>query len=115
MGNLEQVLERDVARNKVTRTASKAKAESETDEDDVPEDDEADALEPSPYTFLDQAYEDDADDDLMDLGVALGKMRIGERIGGYVRPHLAQEVSNEHGRPHARVCLICGILAQPVP
>ena len=44
---------------------------------------------------LDLNYEDDADgaDDIIDLGIQVGKMRITERIGGLNRPRIAEEVS----------------------
>lgn len=37
-------------------------------------DDEKD-LEPTPLAVMDAAYDDDADDDMLDLGVKMGKMR----------------------------------------
>ncbi|PNS21881.1 hypothetical protein CAC42_479 [Sphaceloma murrayae] len=90
MGTLEQTLERDVARKDKINT----KIEIESDEDDVPEFEDEKDLEPTPFASLDQVYEDDADDDLMDLGVQLGKMRVSERIGGFVRPKMAEELNN---------------------
>ena len=95
MGTLEQVLERDVARGSQTKDRSRrasAATDSEDDDEDSGREDERD-LEPSHLTVFDQVYEDDADDDLMDLGVQLGKMRVSERIGGFVRPRMAEEVS----------------------
>lgn len=43
----------------------------------------------------DAAYEeiDGDDDEFLDLGVSLGKMRINERLGGFFRPRISQEVS----------------------
>lgn len=42
---------------------------------------------------MDAAYEvDGEDDDLLDLGIQLGKMRITERIGGFFRPKISEEV-----------------------
>lgn len=50
-------------------------------------------LEPSPLASVDAAYEVDGDDDdLLDLGIQMGKMRITERIGGFFRPKISQEV-----------------------
>jgi hypothetical protein len=40
----------------------------------------------------DAMYDDDADDELMDLGIQLGRMRITERIGGFFRPKMSEEV-----------------------
>ena len=89
------MLERDVARGSQTKDRSRrasAATDSEDDDEDSGREDERD-LEPSHLTVFDQVYEDDADDDLMDLGVQLGKMRVSERIGGFVRPRMAEEVS----------------------
>jgi hypothetical protein len=50
---------------------------------------------------LDLTYEDDADgaDDMIDLGIQIGKMRITERIGGLSRPRISEEVSDRwHNR-----------------
>jgi hypothetical protein len=51
-------------------------------------------LEPTPLAVQDAAYADDADDDVEDLGFRVGRMRMGERIGGLYRPRLADEVCN---------------------
>ncbi|KAF2224479.1 fungal-specific transcription factor domain-containing protein, partial [Elsinoe ampelina] len=96
MGNLEQSLERDVARKNSTDKV-KPKVEIDSDEDDLPEFEDEKDLEPTPLASLDQVYEDDADDDLMDLGVQLGKMRVSERIGGFVRPKMAEERGGSSG------------------
>jgi hypothetical protein len=99
MGSLERTLEEDVAKKQ--RNSRKSASHSlvllpgqgdgeSSDEQSAPED-ELD-LEPSHLASEDAAYYDDADDELMDLGVIFGKMRITERIGGFVRPKFAQEV-----------------------
>jgi hypothetical protein len=51
-------------------------------------------LEPTPMIAADLTYEDDADgpEDIMDLGIRIGKMRITEKIGGMNRPRLSEEV-----------------------
>lgn len=49
-------------------------------------------LEPTRLAFADVAYDDDGEDLGDDLGVRFGRMRITERIGGYARPRLADEV-----------------------
>lgn len=51
-------------------------------------------LEPTPLTALDNVYEDNEDDELVDLGVQMGKMRISERIGGWIRPKLVEELTD---------------------
>jgi hypothetical protein len=40
----------------------------------------------------DAAYGDEVDDDIEDLGFRIGRMRLGERIGGQYRPRIADEV-----------------------
>ncbi|KAH9829770.1 bikaverin cluster transcription factor bik5-like [Teratosphaeria destructans] len=52
------------------------------------------ALEPTPLAALDNVYEDGGDDELMDLGVQMGKMRISERVGGWIRPKLVDELND---------------------
>ena len=87
MGSLERVLEQDVARQhgKLTFTST-SKSERRTSADlpggedsssdneaAVPEDEKG--LEATPLAVIDAAYEDDANDDILDLGVRVGKMR----------------------------------------
>ena len=63
-------------------------------EEDGGGDGDEDVLEPTPLAALDNTYEDGGDDELMDLGVQMGKMRISERIGGWVRPKLVDELND---------------------
>ena len=42
--------------------------------------------------FREDENDGNDDDDLLDLGIQLGKMRITERIGGFFRPKISQEV-----------------------
>lgn len=50
-------------------------------------------LAPSPFVSVDAVYEDDADDDdRLDLGYKIGRMRITDRIGGFSRPKVADEL-----------------------
>ncbi|KAB8664813.1 hypothetical protein FH972_026238 [Carpinus fangiana] len=53
---------------------------------------EDDNQQPSALAVEDVAYEEDADD-LLDLGVQLGRMRVSERIGSFVRPALLEEIA----------------------
>lgn len=102
MDILEKTLEREVAAQSqkahlgggnVTRlTAEHIKAQ-EDDEDDEANEDE-DNLEPTPLATQDNVYEDNNDDELMDLGVQLGKLRVSERIGGWIRPKLVDEITD---------------------
>lgn len=96
MGSLERVLEQDVAR-KGDRTGTRNDEVPVKEEDGedldfllIPEDERD--LEGSPLAVGDAAYDDDADDDLMDLGVRMGKIRLTERVGGFVRPKIGEEV-----------------------
>ncbi|KAI9738797.1 MAG: hypothetical protein M1834_008304 [Cirrosporium novae-zelandiae] len=95
MGSLERVLEHDVARKNDNMAREKAPAlfgqEQESDNVLVP-DDEKD-LDPTPLSVIDAAYGDGADDDLLDLGIKLGKLRLNERIGGYFRPKIHEELT----------------------
>lgn len=88
LGHLEESLGRDVA-----RAPSEGNPDSDDDEDAQEPDDE-ESLEPTPLAMFDQCYDEDADDELMDLGIQLGKMRFSDRVGGLFRPKMAAEVSN---------------------
>ena len=107
MGSLERGLEKDIAKkhlgvgkssdgNSFTEDGGQGSAvgaEREKEEGKEEEDEEDhEGLEPSPLVTTDAAYEENPDDDLVDLGVQLGKMRITDRIGGLFRPKFADEV-----------------------
>ncbi|GAB7363270.1 hypothetical protein MBLNU230_g3551t1 [Neophaeotheca triangularis] len=106
MGTLEKTLERDVAKkpsNKpyvpgaVARGSSMlSEVKDESSEEEAGEADDLGFLEPTPLVGHDTIYQhgDDADDELMDLGVQMGRMRITERVGGMVRPQLVQELND---------------------
>lgn len=49
-------------------------------------------LEPTPLAIPDAAYAEADSEDLNDLGVALGRIRLGERVGGLFRPRVGDEV-----------------------
>ncbi|KAJ5113194.1 hypothetical protein N7456_001728 [Penicillium angulare] len=49
-------------------------------------------LQPTPLAVQDAAYADNVDDDVEDLGFRIGRMRLGERIGGLYRPRIADEI-----------------------
>lgn len=87
MGSLERVLEQDVAK-RVHRSRN-----SEGDElDFAPEPEDEKDLIITPLALRDNSYDENADDDLTDLGFMMGKMRLSERVGGYFRPKMADEV-----------------------
>lgn len=101
VGSLERLLERDVAKNAAANSSPNLNATSPSQEralpddadDDLPANEDEKDLEPTPLAVVDAAYEiDGEDDDLLDLGIQLGKMRITERIGGFFRPKIAEEV-----------------------
>ncbi|CZT47290.1 probable binuclear zinc cluster transcription factor that regulates the ratio between aurofusarin and rubrofusarin biosynthesis [Rhynchosporium secalis] len=96
VGSLERLLERDVARNSgqnSTSSPSQERALPDDADDDLPGNEDEEDLEPTPLAVVDAAYEVDGDDDdLLDLGIQLGKMRITERIGGFFRPKIAEEL-----------------------
>lgn len=97
---LERTLENDVARRGSSSRPSTAGLitsaplpgqEEHLSEDD--EDEDVKGLEPTPLAVEDCAYiEDEGNDDLVDLGISMGKLRITERIGGLVRPRFSEEV-----------------------
>jgi hypothetical protein len=106
MGSLERVLERAVAARQAHSEGGSIPASADSQikshtleeilspqQDDVVHipDDEKD-LRPTPLATQDAAYEGEADDDAFDLGFKLGKLRMTDRIGGYFRPKIADEV-----------------------
>lgn len=103
MGMLERTLEDDVARRSRSKSASRSASsslrpstlpgqdESYSEQDD---DDETRDLEPLNTMTEDAAYyEDEGNDDIVDLGISMGKLRITERVGGFFRPRLSEEAS----------------------
>lgn len=113
-GTLERQLERDVAKS--TTLKSPLQQGIIADEVEDGRDDERD-LEATPLVALDLTYEDDADsgaDDIIDLGVQIGKMRITERIGGLSRPRIAEEVNQLALISQTRIGLIQNIRYWPV-
>lgn len=91
MGSLERVLEHDVARKGEMQRPSKAEREGDRI-DFAPEPEDEKDLEPTPLAVTDAVYDDEADDDLADLGFAMGRMRLSDRIGGFFRPKMTEEV-----------------------
>ncbi len=125
MGSLERVLEQDVARQdgkpvstslykSQRRTSADLPGGEDSSSDDeaaVPDDEKG--LEPTPLAVIDASYEDDANDDVLDLGIKIGKMRLTERLGGFFRPRLHEEMdiqlsepANDHRSPNERLSAI---------
>jgi len=98
VGSLERLLERDVARSAAAASLAPHadRALPDDADDDLPGAEDEKDLEPTPLAVGDAVYDDDgdnADDDILDLGIQIGRMRITERIGGFFRPKISQEVS----------------------
>ncbi|KAL2848440.1 hypothetical protein BJY01DRAFT_233992 [Aspergillus pseudoustus] len=74
------------------RKRVKAGEQVSSDESDGSADDRY--LQPTPLAVQDAAYGDGIDDEIDDLGVRIGRMRLSERIGGLFRPRIADEVSS---------------------
>lgn len=114
VGSLERQLERDVA-----KSTTKAAAQQRILADDIEGDyDEERDLEITPMVALDLTYEDDADgtDDIIDLGIQVGRMRITERIGGLNRPRLSEEIqAGLSGNPGSPSHAYPGGPARPSP
>jgi hypothetical protein len=105
MGRLERSLEEDVARKAATNTRGTSDIsrvntlpgqEQSSDQED---DEDTKDLRPTYLVTEDAAYyepDEDVNDDMVDLGFRMGRVRITERIGGLVRPRLSDEVSLTH-------------------
>ena len=102
MGMLERRLEEQVSRKDDSKPSTKSPPASyeaptlpgqDWDYSDDGED-EIDGLGPNHLGLQDITYheDDDDNDDIFDLGIAIGKVRIAERIGGLVRPTFSDEV-----------------------
>ncbi len=107
MGSLERTLEEDVAKQRSVSSSSTRKEgglwfgsmePGDSSEEGAQDAEDERDLEPTPMAVPDAAYYEDADDDdvLIDLGVKIGKMRLTERVGGFVRPRFHSEVCSPH-------------------
>ncbi|KAK0748173.1 hypothetical protein B0T21DRAFT_343863 [Apiosordaria backusii] len=109
VGSLERQFERDVARGATGGGGGRGGGSRQQRilADDVEDDfDEERDLQISSMVALDLTYDDYPDgvgtDDLIDLGIRVGRMRITERIGGLNRPRISEEIQ-------------AGIADSPVP
>ncbi|KAF1920543.1 hypothetical protein BDU57DRAFT_18010 [Ampelomyces quisqualis] len=101
MGVLERSLEEDVARHGHTKSRDLSDAKvpirlpgQEENHSDQEDDEDTKHLNISSFVTEDAAYYDDdanLDDEILDLGISIGRMRVTERIGGVVRPRFAEE------------------------
>ncbi|KAL6707345.1 hypothetical protein ACN47E_004124 [Coniothyrium glycines] len=98
MGILERSLEENLSRRMQPRsntaysfTALPGQEESYSDQED---DEDTKNLDPTYLAFEDAVYyEEEGNDDMVDLGIVMGKLRITERVGGLVRPKLSEELT----------------------
>ncbi|KAL2803121.1 hypothetical protein BJX63DRAFT_412957 [Aspergillus granulosus] len=95
------------------RKRAKAAEQAWSDKSDDSSDDGY--LQPTPLAVQDAAYGDGVNDAIDDLGVRIGRLRLGERIGGLFRPKIADELSSTlEPSPQGRLPLPC-ISAAPGP
>lgn len=117
VGSLERALERDVAKGAASSSGHRSSAlgmvrgsmrrgscvtisrgggegdDEDGDEVDGEYEEGEEYAESTPFVTEDVAYDENETDELMDLGIQVGKLRITDRIGGMSRPRLAEEVS----------------------
>lgn len=95
VGSLERLLERDAVQAKAKGTRGQEHSDEDADAHLIVPDDEQE-LEPSPMVTQDATYDFGGaeDDDLLDLGIQMGKMRVTDRVGGLQRPKILEEVSS---------------------
>lgn len=97
MGTLERSLEKEVTQTPgVTQpTEAESRMGSKTSGSGSPalSPEEEFSLQPTRLALMDAVYDDEADDVMVDLGIQLGQMRVTDRLGGFVRPRLADEVA----------------------
>lgn len=91
VGSLERQLERDVAKSGGRGYYPQQRMLADDFEDD---DDEEDESAITPLAALDLTCEDEADimNDILDLGVQIGKTRLTEKTGGLSRLRTSEEV-----------------------
>ncbi|MCJ1309741.1 hypothetical protein MMC25_003402 [Agyrium rufum] len=108
MGSLERVLERDVALTVAAaaatgRGAAAAAASNESalklqappplEFEFAPEPEDEKDLRPTPMAMGDAFYENEGgEEEMEDLGLKFGKLRVTDRLGGFFRPKLSQEL-----------------------
>ena len=94
VGSLEKQLELGISRNAQQQQQQEQKQHAILADEVADEDDAGEGLRVTDMVAGDVTYEDDGvDDDIVDLGVRVGKMRITDRVGGMSRPRISEEVS----------------------
>jgi hypothetical protein len=104
---LERTLEDDIARRSMhSKTLGAASAtglmaapvlpgqeEAHSEEEEEEDEEDVKGLDMGGLATEDAAYyEDEGNDDIVDLGIQMGRLRITERVGGFVRPRFSEEV-----------------------
>ncbi|RDW83610.1 Zn(II)2Cys6 transcription factor [Aspergillus mulundensis] len=84
------------AQAQASQPRKRSKARGASSSDDGKEDDSGDDvyLEPSPFAVVGVAYanENKPSDGMDDLGIRIGRMSLGEKVGGLYHPRFADEV-----------------------
>ena len=92
--DLESALEQQVAKP-ANKPKTRKRTYGQDDTDDSDSDDSTDKLQPTKFAVAAAAYkhdEADNDDDVLGIGLRIGKVQLTDRIGGYFRPRMADEV-----------------------
>ncbi|KAF4977516.1 hypothetical protein F66182_17401, partial [Fusarium sp. NRRL 66182] len=94
MGTLERSLEKEVSQpSQVAEGDLLVDSRPPPSESPAPVSEDEFLLQPTRLALMDAMYEDEADDVMVDLGVQVGNMRVTDRLGGFVRPRLAEEIA----------------------
>ena len=91
--DLECALEQQVA--KPVNKPRGRKRSSQDDSDDSDSEENGDKLQPTKFAVAAAVYghgDGDDDDDVLGIGLRIGKVQLTDRIGGYFRPRMADEV-----------------------
>ena len=102
VGSLERQLEQGASRSTQQQSQASQQPQGILADEVADEGDAGDGLRVTDMVAGDVTYEDDGvDDDIVDLGVKVGKMRITDRVGGMSRPRISEEVSaHTHTHTH---------------
>lgn len=94
VASLEKLLERDAQSSFLDQDAQDAQDAADFNiKTEDPESDEGEELEASPFAIRHSTYDDrDTADEAMDLGFKFGKLRMSDRVGGFFRPTMEDEL-----------------------
>lgn len=94
MGTLERSLEKEVSQpSQIAEGELHVGSKPSGSESPAPGPEDEFSLQPTRLALMDVTYEDEADDVMVDLGIQVGNMRVTDRLGGFVRPRLAEEIA----------------------